>query len=59
MNEWPNEWPWKRTKHFQIVMRDGKEIHQQRWKQPDMKWKGKKTYNYEWRDVEVEGQGDE
>ena len=56
MSEWPNEWPWRRTKHFQIVMRDGKEVHQQRWTQPDMKWKGKKAYIYEWRDVPVKEQ---
>jgi hypothetical protein len=37
-------------------MRDGKEVHQQRWTQPDMKWKGKKAYIYEWRDVPVKEQ---
>ena len=57
MSEWPNEWPWKRTKRLRFVWKERGFILQQRWKQPE--WKGKKAYNYEWRDVEVKEQGDE
>jgi hypothetical protein len=58
MSEWPNEWPWKPTKHYRwFVPKGGSQRLQQLWKQPE--WKGKKTWNYEWRDLPVKGAGDE
>jgi hypothetical protein len=54
-----NEWPWKPTKRLRLVMKGEGFVLQQRWKQPNIEWKGTKTYYYEWRDVPVKEQGDE